>query len=135
MPQCLIVTGNVAADAEVRFTPTGKKVATFRVASNESYTDKNGDRKEVAEWFSVEVWGDKASDIHKQYTKKGSTLWLIGKLRTRKSGEGDTAKYYTSYVVDEFRYVGARKDAQPESGQAEAAPAEEHAPVGDAVPA
>lgn len=133
--QVLVVCGANGTDAEVRFTPTGKQVTTWRIASNESYNDKDGKRQESTEWFSCEMWGEKVAEVHKQYTKKGQTMWLVGKLRTRKSGEGDSAKYFTAFIVDEFRYVGARKDAQPESVQADGSPEEEHAPRGEAVPA
>ncbi len=76
-----ILIGNLGADPEVRNLPSGAKVASFNLATHESYTNKNGELVETTEWHRIELW-DKLADVAMQYLKKGSTAYIEGRIRT-----------------------------------------------------
>jgi len=93
----VILIGNLGDDPEVRYTASGTAVAKFRLATNESYTDKDGNRQEQTEWHRVVVWG-KLAEICGQYLAKGRQVYIEGRLRTS-SYEKDGIKRYTTEVV------------------------------------
>jgi single-strand DNA-binding protein len=89
--------GRMGADAEIRSTQNGDKVANFNLATTETWKDKNGERQQATEWIRVEVWGPRAEVIEK-YTRKGSLLDIEGKLRTEEWQDKDGNKRYTTKV-------------------------------------
>lgn len=93
----VILIGHLGADPEVRYTANGTAVAKFRVATNESYVDKSGNRQELTEWHLVTAWG-KLAETCGQYLSKGKQVYIEGKLRTT-SYEKDGVKRYTTEVV------------------------------------
>ena len=93
----VILIGHLGDDPEVRYTASGTAVAKFRLATNESYTDKDGNRQELTEWHRVVVWG-KLAEICGQYLAKGRQVYIEGRLRTS-SYEKDGVKRYTTEVV------------------------------------
>lgn len=97
----VILIGNLGADPEVRYLPSGSAVANLRVATSETWKDKNtGERQERTEWHTVAVFG-KLAEIAGQYLRKGSKVYLEGKLRTRKwQGQDGQDRYSTEVVVD-----------------------------------
>lgn len=104
----VMIIGNLGRDPEIRTTPSGAKVANFSVATNESYTDRNGQRVDRTEWHRMVLWRGLA-DIAEKYLRKGSTAYFEGKLSTR-SWE-DTAgqkRYSTEIVVDSMQMMGSR---------------------------
>ncbi len=96
----VILIGNLGADPEVRYMPSGDAVANLRVATSEVWRDKNGEQQERTEWHNVVLFG-KVAEIARQYLRKGSKVYLEGKLRTRKwqTQEGQD-RYTTEIVVD-----------------------------------
>lgn len=88
--------GNLGKDPEVRTAQSGAKFANFSIATDDSYKDKNGDKKEVTDWHNVQFSGP-IVEVIEQYLKKGSKVTLSGKLKTR-SYDKDGQKIYTTYV-------------------------------------
>jgi len=97
----VILIGNLGADPEVRYMPSGDAVANIRLATSESWRDKNsGETHERTEWHRVVFFG-KLAEIVKQYVHKGSKVYVEGKLRTRKwQGQDGQDRYSTEVVVD-----------------------------------
>jgi single-strand DNA-binding protein len=97
----VILIGNLGADPEVRYMPSGMAVASLRLATSESWKDKNtGEPQERTEWHRVSIFG-KLGEIAGQYLRKGSKVYVEGKLRTRKwQAQDGTDRYSTEVVVD-----------------------------------
>lgn len=92
------ITGRLGADVESRRTQDGKPVVSMRVAVSETWK-ANGERKERTEWFSVVVWSEGLCKIAEQYLKKGSRVFLQGKLQTRKWSDQNGNDRYTSELI------------------------------------
>lgn len=97
----VILIGNLGADPEVRYMPSGDAVANVRIATGEAWKDKNtGEMQERTEWHNVVFFG-KIAEIVKQYLHKGSKVYVEGRLRTRKwQGQDGQDRYTTEVVVD-----------------------------------
>lgn len=89
--------GRMGADAEIRATQSGDKVANFTLATTETYKDKNGEKQTNTEWHRVEIWGAKA-DVVEKYTGKGSMLGVEGKIKTEKWTDKDGNERYTTKI-------------------------------------
>jgi len=100
----VILVGNLGKDPEIRTTPSGDKIANLTVATSESWRDKaSGERKEKTEWHRVVVFNDNLTKVCENYLKKGSTVYLEGKLQTRKwTDQSGVEKYSTEVVLDRF---------------------------------
>lgn len=92
------ITGRLGSDVESRRTQDGKPVVSMRVAVSETWKT-NGERKERTEWFSVVVWSEGLCKIAEQYLKKGSRVFLQGKLQTRKWSDQNGNDRYTSELI------------------------------------
>lgn len=102
----VILIGNLGQDPELRFTPNGQAVANLRIATNETWTDKQGQKQERTEWHSVVMWG-KQAEIVKQYLQKGRQIYIEGRLQTRswQDKEGNK-RYSTEVVATDFQFLG-----------------------------
>ena len=78
----VILIGNVGADPELLYTPSGAAVTNFNVATNESWTDKSGERQDQTEWHRIVAWS-RLAEICNQYLRKGSKVYIEGRLQTR----------------------------------------------------
>jgi len=94
----VILIGNLGADPEVRFTPAGAAVANFRIATNESWVDKNQQKQERTEWHRIVVWG-KLAELCGEYLKKGRQAYIEGRLQTREWTDKEAKKNYTTEIV------------------------------------
>lgn len=101
----VIIVGNLGRDPEVKSFPNGGKVVNLRVATSESWRDKQtGERKEKTEWHSVAIFNENLAKIAEQYLRKGSTVYLEGALETRKwQDQTGQDKYSTEIVLKAFR--------------------------------
>ena len=97
----VILVGNLGKDPEVRHLEGGVAVASFSLATSESYKDKAGQRIEQTEWHNIVVWRALAESAEK-YLKKGMTIYIEGKLRTRSSDDKGYKRYMTEIVGDTF---------------------------------
>lgn len=96
----VILIGNVGNDPEIRAMQSGDKVASFSVATSESWKDKtSGEKKEKTEWHRVSVWNQGLVKVIESYVKKGSKVYLEGALETRKWQDKDGQDKYTTEIV------------------------------------
>src|SRR5687768_14804676 len=103
-----ILIGNLGADPEVRFTPSGQPVANFRIATSESWNDKNGQKQERTEWHRIVVWG-KLAELCGEYLKKGRQCYVEGRLQTREWTDKEGKKNYaTEVVAQSVTFLGGR---------------------------
>lgn len=105
----VIAIGNLGADPDTRYIPSGAAVTNFNMAVSESWIDKQtGEKKERTEWIKVEVWG-KLAEICAEYLRKGSQCYIEGKLQTDKWQDQDgNDKYTTKVRADSVQFLGAR---------------------------
>jgi single-strand DNA-binding protein len=103
----VILVGNLGADPEMRYLPSGDAVANIRIATTDRYKDKaSGEMKEVTEWHSVSFFG-RLAEIVGEYLKKGSSVYVEGKLKTRKwQAQDGTDRYSTGIVADSMQMLG-----------------------------
>jgi single-strand DNA-binding protein len=94
----VILVGNLGADPELRYTPSGQAVCQMRVATSESWTDKNGERKEETEWHRIVVWG-KLAELCSQYLSKGRQVYLEGRIKTREWQDKEGQKRWTTEIT------------------------------------
>ena len=94
----VILVGNLGKDPEVRYTPGGQAVANFTIATNENWTDKQGQKQERTEWHRIVVWG-KTAELCGEYLSKGRQVYIEGRLQTREWTNKEGAKQYTTEVV------------------------------------
>jgi single-strand DNA-binding protein len=103
----VMLIGHLGKDPELKYTPGGAAVATFSLATNESYKDKDGNQQEKTEWHRLVVW-NKQAEIAAEYLKKGQQIFAEGKLQTR-TWEKDGQKHYmTEIVVFNFQMLGRK---------------------------
>ncbi|QIK38648.1 single-stranded DNA-binding protein [Caldichromatium japonicum] len=94
----VILIGNLGTDPEVRYMANGDAVANLRLATSETWRDKSGEQQERTEWHNVVLFG-KLAEVAKQYLRKGSKVYIEGKLRTRKWQTQDGQERYTTEIV------------------------------------
>lgn len=122
--QCNFI-GNLGRDPELSNLPGGDAVAKFSIACSESWKDKNsGERKEQTEWINIVIYG-KLAEVASQYLKKGSQVFLSGKLKTRKWQDKTTGqdRYATEVIADEMKMLGGKPEgsAPPQQQRQQAA--------------
>jgi single-strand DNA-binding protein len=100
----VILVGNLGADPEIRRTQDGRPIANLRIATSESWRDRNsGERKEKTEWHSVVIFNEGLCKVAEQYLKKGSTVYIEGQLQTRKwQDQNGNDRYSTEVVLQGF---------------------------------
>ena len=105
----VIIVGNVGGDPETRYMPSGSAVTNLTVATNESWKDKQtGEKKERTEWHRVAMF-NRLAEIAAEYLRKGSQVYIEGKLRTRKWQDKDGQDRYTTEIIaDEMQMLGGR---------------------------
>ncbi|MFK7954415.1 MAG: single-stranded DNA-binding protein [Ekhidna sp.] len=99
--------GRLGNDPEVRTFDSGKKMATFSLATNEKYTNSNGEKVEDTQWHNIVVWGKKV-DIVESYLNKGSEIALEGKLINRNYEKDGVTKYVTEISMNELLMMGKK---------------------------
>jgi single-strand DNA-binding protein len=101
-----IIVGNLGRDPDVRFTPSGKAVAKFSVATTERWTDQQGQRQEKTEWHNIVVWGKQAETCG-QYLSKGRQVYVEGRITSRNYDDKDGNKrYITEIIARDVRFLG-----------------------------
>ncbi|SFI10729.1 single-stranded DNA-binding protein [Modicisalibacter xianhensis] len=105
----VILIGNLGQDPDVRFLPSGNPVANLRIATTDSWTDRqSGQRQERTEWHSVVLF-NKLAEIAQQYVKKGSRIYIEGRLQTRKwQGQDGQDRYSTEIVANDMQMLDSR---------------------------
>ena len=104
----VILVGNLGKDPEVRYLESGTAVANFPIATSESYKDKSGNKVEQTEWHNIVMWRGLA-EIAEKYLKKGSSIYVEGKLKTRSWDDKEGNKRYTTEIVaDNMTMLGSK---------------------------
>ena len=105
----VIIVGNVGGDPETRYMPSGSAVTNLTIATNESWKDKQtGEQKERTEWHRVAMF-NRLAEIAAEYLRKGSQVYIEGKLRTRKwQDKSGNDRYTTEIIADEMQMLGGR---------------------------
>jgi single-strand DNA-binding protein len=113
----VILIGNLGADPEVRYMPQGGAVANMTLATSESWTDKNtNEKKEQTEWHRVVIY-QRLAEIAGEYLRKGSKVYIEGKLKTRKWTDKDGVERYTTEIVaNELQMLDGRGKGQQQGG-------------------
>lgn len=126
----VILVGNLGRDPEIRYLPSGDPVANITVATTSKYKGKDGNMVEETEWHRVSFFG-KLAEIVGQYLKKGSAVYIEGRIKTRKYTDKDgVEKYSTDIVCNEMQMLGGRPSEQGEQqAPRQAAPAPRQAPA------
>ena len=106
----VMIIGNLGRDPEMRYTPSGRPVTTFSVATTRSWHSSDGERHEDTEWFNVVAWSNLA-EICKNYLHKGQQVYVEGRLQTRRWEDSDGNKHFAiELVAREMIMLGDRKD-------------------------
>ena len=110
----VILVGNLGRDPEVRYNPNGFSVANFSVATTNTWTDKqSGQRREETEWHRVVAFGP-LTDVIEKYLKKGSPVYVEGRLKTRKwQDKNGKDQYTTEIVVEDLQLLGKKEEDDP----------------------
>ena len=124
----VILVGNLGADPETRYLPSGDAVANIRLATTDRFKDKtSGEMKELTEWHRVSFFG-RLAEIVNEYLKKGSSVYIEGRIRTRKyTDQAGVEKYATEIVAEQMQMLGGRSGAGGgggDEGYSSRAPAE-----------
>lgn len=114
----VILVGNVGIDPDVRYLEGGTAVASLRLATSETYKNKNGERITQTEWHNIVLWRGLA-EITEKYVKKGMQLYIEGRLRTRSWDDKEGNKRYTTEVVADAMKMLSRKDDDSATQSAE----------------
>jgi single-strand DNA-binding protein len=119
----VILIGNLGRDPEVRYMPSGDAVANITIATTETWKDKGGEKQEQTEWHRVAMLG-KTAEIAGEYLKKGSQVYIEGKLQTRKWTDKEGQERYTTEIrAERMQMLGSRS-----GGSERMAPPEDDAP-------
>ncbi len=110
-----IILGNVGNDPEMRDTQSGDKVASFSVATSEHWKDKNGQKQEKTEWHKVTAFGHLAGIIG-QYVRKGSKVYISGKIVTQKWDKNGVTQYSTGIIANEMQMLDSKPDSLAQNG-------------------
>ena len=113
----VILVGHLGKDPEVKYTPQGTPVAKFTLATNERYKDKQGEWQDRTEWHNITAW-QRLAEIAGEYLKKGSQVYIEGRLRTDSWDDKETGqkKYRTEIVINDMVLLGGRGQGGDESG-------------------
>ena len=104
----VILVGNLGADPDMRYTPSGQGVCELRVATSESWNDKNGQRQERTEWHRIVVWGKRA-EVCSKYLSKGRQVYVEGRIQTRSYDDKDgNKKYITEIIAADVQFLGGK---------------------------
>ena len=116
-----IILGNVGKDPEVRFLPDGKATANLSVATSSTWKDKSGEKQESTEWHRISAFG-KLAEIIGEYVKKGSQIYIEGRITTRKWKDKDRQdKYTTEIIADQMQMLGGRGETKQDKPAAKPA--------------
>jgi single-strand DNA-binding protein len=113
--------GRLGKDPESRFTPTGKRLAHFSLAVSNRWKSGDGESKEYTEWVNVEAWG-RLGEICQEYLRKGSLVYVEGRLKTERYETDGDVKYYTKVVALSMQMLDRKPNEEPELTVDEDAP-------------
>jgi single-strand DNA-binding protein len=108
-----IIVGNLGRDPEMRYTASGDTISSFSVATTETWKDKQGEKQEKTEWHNITIFG-KLGEIAGEYLKKGSSVYLEGRIQTDKyTDKAGIEKYSTKIIADRMQMLGGKPEGSP----------------------
>ncbi len=118
----VMLIGNLGKDPEIRYMPSGDAIANLTLATTENWKDKSGEKQEKTEWHRVSMFG-RLAEIAGEYLKKGSSVYIEGKLQTRKWQDKDgNDRYTTEIVANEMKMLGGRASSGGDTGMDQSEP-------------
>lgn len=105
----VILVGHLGRDPEVRTLDNGTKVASFSLATSETYRNKDGQKVDITDWHNIVVWRGLA-EITEKYLKKGNLVYIEGRIKTRSYEKDGIKKYITEIVADNMNMLGGKRD-------------------------
>jgi single-strand DNA-binding protein len=121
-----ILIGRLGQDPDLRYTPSGRAVCSFPLATSERWTGQDGQKNESTTWHNIVAWG-KQAEVIKEYLRKGREVYIEGRIDNRSYEDKEGIKRYRSEViVQNFQFIGSRSDQDTSSS---APPAEEQVPA------
>jgi single-strand DNA-binding protein len=127
----VILVGRLGKDPETRYTGSGQQVCNFSMATDETYKDRSGERQKRTEWHKIVMWG-RLAEIAQQYLKRGSLIYVEGRLQTRQwDDQAGNKRYTTEIVANVMKMLGSRGEGAPGGGSSEAGG--RHAPEPDMI--
>jgi single-strand DNA-binding protein len=109
----VILVGRLGKDPETRYTGSGQQVCNFSMATDETYKDRSGERQKRTEWHKIVMWG-RLAEIAQQYLKRGSLIYVEGRLQTRQWDDQTGNKRYTTEIVaNVMKMLGGRGEGAP----------------------
>ncbi len=115
----VMLIGNLGKDPEVRYTPSGQAVASFSLATSEKFKSKSGEWEERTEWHNITLWG-KLAEIAGEYLSKGKTVYIEGRLQTRKwQDKNGNDRYTTDIVGDKMQMLSPMGERRGSDGPSE----------------
>ena len=113
----VMIIGHLGRDPEMRYTPSGRPVTTFTVATSRTWNTADGERHNETEWFNIVTWGNLA-EICKQYLTKGQQVYIEGRLQTRRWEDNEGTKHTSVEIVaNEMMILGDRRENSPNNHQ------------------
>ncbi len=113
----VILVGNLGADPDTRYLPSGEAVTNIRIATTETWKDKSGEKQERTEWHNIAFFG-RLAEIAAEYLKKGRSVYVEGRLRTRKWQDKDgNDRYTTEIVASEMQMLGSPGERSADRGE------------------
>ncbi len=126
-----ILIGNLGADPELRYTSGGTAVASFGIATTEKFKNKDGEQQERTEWHNIVCW-TRLAEIANEYLRKGSSVYIEGRIQTRSYDDKDgIKKYRTEIIAQRLQLLGGRPKSDQEPSAQPSAPPEPETPVDD----
>jgi len=124
----IMIIGNVATDPEMRYTPNGNPVTSFRMATNRVYTSSDGERHEDTEWFTIVAWSKLAEQCN-QYLNKGRRAYVEGRLHSNTwEGQDGQTRFNNEIIANQVVFLDTAQGGQPSDTEA-AAPVEAGGPA------
>lgn len=121
----VMIIGNLGRDPEMRYTPSGKPVTTFSVATSRTWSTSEGEKREETEWFNIVAWSSLA-EICKQYLTKGQQVYIEGRLQTRHWDDQEGNKHTSVEIVaNEMIILSERREVSESTPESESAEEEE----------
>ena len=111
----VILIGHLGKDPEVQTFEGGRMLAKFTLATTETYKDKTGTKVDKTEWHNISMWGVQA-DIAQKYLRKGTPIYLEGKISTREYEKDGVKKYFTEIIADSFNMLGGKESGNNNNG-------------------
>ena len=127
----VILLGNLGSDPEVRYTPSGKAVANFSLATSEQWTNKDGEKEEKTEWHRIVAWA-RLGEICGEYLTKGSQVYIEGRIQSRSWEDRDGNKRYTTEIIAQaMQMLGSSRKGGEAASVEESHPSEEPISIPD----